>query len=72
QDGVILIVQGDQFQVNQFGMPIDAGMFALQGNVLTTQSSYTGTLEQYWFALEPDVLQLEDSYGGVYVYQRLQ
>ncbi len=72
QDGVILIVQGDQFQVNQFGFAIDAGRFAIQGNVLTTQSNYTGATEQFWFSLEPAVLKLQDGYGGLYVYQRLQ
>jgi hypothetical protein len=72
QDGVILIVQGNQFQVNQYGMPIDAGMFAVQANVLTSQSSYTGALEQYQFALEGNVLKLQDAWGGLYVYQRVQ
>ena len=57
-DGVILIVQGNQFQVNQYGMAVDTGMFATEANVLTTQSSYTGAQEQYQFALEGDVLQL--------------
>ena len=72
QDGVLLVVEGDQFQVNQYGIAVDAGRFAIQGNVLTTQSSYTGALDQYWFTLEPAVLQLQDSYGGLYVYRRLQ
>ncbi|HEX2139820.1 MAG TPA: clostripain-related cysteine peptidase [Woeseiaceae bacterium] len=72
QDGVILIVQGEQFQVNQYGLSIDAGMFAIQGDVLMTRSSYTGALEQYRFALEANVLRLQDGYGGLYVYQRLQ
>ncbi len=71
-DGVILIVEGDQFQVNQYGIAVDAGRFAIQGNVLTTQSSYTGAIDQYRFALESAVLRLQDSYGGLYVYQRLQ
>jgi hypothetical protein len=71
-DGVILIVQGNEFQVNQYGMAIDAGMFATQANVLTTQSSYTGALEQYQFELEVNVLKLQDASGGLYVYQRLQ
>ena len=71
-DGVILIVQGNQFQVNQFGMAVDAGMFATQANVLTTQSSYTGAQEQYQFALEGDVLKLKDAWGGLYSYQRIQ
>lgn len=71
-DGVILIVQGNQFQVNQFGMAVDAGMFAIESGVLTTQSSYTGALEQYRIVLEADVLQLQDGWGGLWVYQRLQ
>lgn len=53
-------------------MAIDAGMFAVQNDLITTQSSYTGTLEQYRFALEPDLLRLQDSWGAVYLYQRLQ
>lgn len=72
EDGVILIIQGQQFQVNQYGMAIDAGMFQVQGNVLVSQSAYTGALEQYQFAYQADVLQLRDAWGGVYVYRRIQ
>lgn len=72
QDGVILIVQGNEFQVNQWGMAIDAGRFAIQSDVITTQSVYTGAMEQYRFALRGDVLTLQDAWGGQYVYQRLQ
>lgn len=72
QDGVILLVQGNQFQVNQYGMAIDAGMFAIEGDVITTQSSYTGAMEQYRIALEANVLRLQDAWGGMYIYRRLQ
>jgi hypothetical protein len=71
-DGVLLIVQGNQFQVNQYGMAIDAGMFVVQGNMLTSQSAYTGVMEQYQFALDGNVLRLQDAWGGLYVYQRIQ
>lgn len=69
---MILIVQGDQFQVNQFGMPIDAGVFAIQNDVLVTQSRFTGVAERFGFSLQPDVLRLQDAWGALYVYQRLQ
>lgn len=72
QDGVLLLVQGNQFQVNQWGMAIDAGLFAIQSDVITTQSSYTGALEQYRFALQGNVLTLQDAWGAQYVYQRIQ
>lgn len=50
----------------------DNDLFATEANVLTTQSSYTGSLEQYRFVLDGDVLRLQDGAGGLYVYQRLQ
>lgn len=71
-DGVLLIVQGHQFQVNQYGMPVDAGMFVIQGDVISSQSAYTGALEQYRFALEGNQLRLQDAWGGMYLYQRIQ
>jgi hypothetical protein len=71
-DGVILLVQGNQFQINQYGIAIDAGMFVIQGDMLATQSAHTGQYEQYRFSLEGNVLRFQDAWGGQYVYQRLQ
>jgi hypothetical protein len=72
QDGVVLLIQGNQFQVNQFGMAIDGGVFQVQQNVITSQSAYTGEIQQYYFALEGNVLRFQDAWGGLYVYQRIQ
>jgi hypothetical protein len=72
QDGVVLQILGNQFQVSQFGMVLDAGVFMVQGDVLTSQSAVTGEYEQFRFALEPQVLRLQDGWGNVYVYQRVE
>ena len=69
---MVLIVQGNQYQVNQFGMPIDGGAFRAEGNVVTSQSSYTGAMEQYRVTLEGDVLRMQDAWGGLWIYQRIQ
>lgn len=71
-DGTILIIQGQQFQLNQFGMAVDAGVFAIQGNIVTTQSAYTGVMEQYQLILQGDYLQFQDGWGNVYQYRRIQ
>lgn len=72
QDGTVLIIQGQQYQINQMGMAIDAGMFMIEGNMIVSQSAYTGVTEQYLFGLQGNILQLQDAWGGLYVYQRLQ
>jgi hypothetical protein len=71
-DGVILVIQGSQFHVSQFGATVDAGIFVVQGNVIASQSAYTGTVEQYQFTFDGRVLQLQDAWGGLYIYQRTQ
>ena len=71
-DGTILMIQGQQFQLNQFGVAIDAGVFGFQGNIITTQSAYTGMMEQYQFMLQGNYLQFQDGWGNVYLYQRIQ
>ena len=72
EDGTILMIQGQQFQLNQFGVAIDAGVFGFQGNIITTQSAYTGMMEQYQFMLQGNYLQFQDGWGNVYLYQRIQ
>jgi hypothetical protein len=53
-------------------MVLDGGVFMVEGDVLTSQSAVSGEYEQFRFALEANLLRLQDGWGNVYVYQRLE
>jgi hypothetical protein len=69
-DGETIIIQGRQYQVSEAGQLVDAGVFQVNGNVLVTQSSYTGVVTQFLFQLQGNVLLVQDGFGEVYQYHR--
>ena len=70
-DGVVLVVQGRQFEISQFGMTMDGGYFMMQDGFLTTQSVVSGEVERYRLEFRGNDLVFHDEWGGAFVYRRL-
>ena len=66
KDNIAVIFKGNQYQVTENDHLVDKGIFQIQGNVLITQSTLSGSVDQYAFERSGKFLYLQDMYGQVY------
>jgi hypothetical protein len=70
QDGTALAFEGNQWALFESGVTTDGGIYQISGNVLQSQSQYTGQIATYQFQTDGQQLLLQDAFGNVYSFSR--
>lgn len=68
QAGESLYVAGNEWALYEGQSPTDGGYFAIQQNVLSTQSSLTGQIRNFYYEVGNGRLVLNDGFGMTYTY----
>jgi hypothetical protein len=69
-DGTALAFEGNQWALFESGVTTDGGIYQIAGNVLQSQSQYTGQIAIYQFQTDGQQLLLQDAFGNVYQFYR--
>lgn len=69
-DGTALAFEGNQWALFESGVTTDGGIYQIAGNVLQSQSQYTGQIAVYQFQTDGQQLLLQDAFGNVYQFYR--
>jgi len=69
-EGTALAFEGNQWALFESGVTTDGGIYQISGNVLQSQSQYTGQIAIYQFQTDGQQLLLQDAFGNVYSFYR--
>ncbi len=71
-DGFALAMNDTNYELYADQELVDAGLYQVSGNQFFTQSSYDGSQAAYAFEIQGNQFALQDEYGDVYVFIRVQ